>query len=120
MKELLMAGIGGFIGSGARYALGSLLVGRGSFPLATFIVNTSGCFLIGVFFELSQRFGWSDTTRVFLMAGLCGGFTTFSSLAIENLKLLQDKDYFTFALYSAGSFGVGLAAVLLGIIAARA
>lgn len=118
MKTVILVGIGGFIGSAARY-LSTLYFNKivpPPFPFGTFMVNIIGCLLIGVFFGVSERFNWmSSEWRLFLTAGICGGFTTFSAFAYENLRLLQSSNYLTFALYTTASFVVCLMATFAGI-----
>ena len=116
-----MVGAGGLIGSVARYLVVVWLSGDGSarFPLGTFTVNIVGCFLIGLIAGFTERFELSPELRLTLAAGFCAGFTTFSSFAFENIRLLQNKDYLTFALYTILSFALGLLATLGGITLAR-
>ena len=83
--------IGGGIGSVARYAVSLALNGRG-FPFGTFAVNVAGFFLIGIFGTLSSRLGWSETTRLLLSVGLCGGFTTFSTFSNECLSMVRQGE----------------------------
>jgi CrcB protein len=79
-----------------------------------------GCFAIGCIFGLSERFdAFTAEWRLFLATGICGGFTTFSSFSYENLLLLQDGDYATFAAYSTLSFVLGMAATFLGLVLTR-
>ena len=117
-KTILFVGLGGFIGSVARYLIyvaGAKAINT-SFPYSTFIVNIAGCFLIGIIYGLAERQTIaSQEFRAFLTAGLCGGFTTFSTFAFENLALVQERNYLTFALYSAASLVIGIAAAALGI-----
>lgn len=118
-KTLLIIGLGGGLGSMARYlvqfaAAKSLL---GAFPFGTFIVNIAGSLLIGIVFGLSDRVtGISPEWRIFLATGFCGGFTTFS---YENLALLRDGNYLYFMLYSLLSLILGLGATLLGMVITR-
>lgn len=118
MKVALLVGIGGFIGGIGRY-LATAYVSRliqSPFPLGTFLVNVVGCLLIGIFFGLSERFSWmSGEWRIFLTTGLCGGFTTFSAFAYENVRLLQAANYITFAAYAIASLVVCLVATFAGI-----
>lgn len=82
------------------------------FPMGTFAVNLVGCFAIGLIFGLAEKTNSiSDDWRLFLAVGVCGGFTTFSSFANENVSLLRSGMYVQFALYSAASlfFGILLA-----------
>lgn len=86
-----------------------------AFPFGTLAVNLAGCLLIGIFFGLSGRFQWmTEEWRLFLTVGFCGGFTTFSAFAFENLKLLQAGNYPYFILYSAGSCVLGIGLVAAG------
>ncbi|MEO6833788.1 MAG: fluoride efflux transporter CrcB [Chitinophagaceae bacterium] len=117
-RSIILIGIGGLLGSIARYLLASFFTKLfpSAFPYGTFIVNIVGCLLIGIFYGLSERYNWfTPDLRLFLATGFCGGFTTFSSLTFENLVLLQSSEYLTFALYSIGSFAVGLLAAFGGL-----
>ena len=121
LKSIVLVGFGGFIGTVARFLVGMALIREGGsgLPYATLTVNVLGCLLIGIFAGLSERYDLLPETRAFLMIGLCGGFTTFSAFAIENVQLIQDKDYTTVFLYTAASITVGIAATLLGLAIAR-
>lgn len=116
MKEFLIVGFGGLVGSMSRYAT-SLLLARtqSDFSWGTWIANVAGCLLIGIFYGLSEKFQWfTPEWRLFLTTGFCGGYTTFSAFAFENLKLLEAGDYWTFSIYSLSSFAIGILAVALG------
>jgi CrcB protein len=118
MNNILLAGIGGFIGSAARYVISDVINKwfPQSFPLGTFIVNVSGCLLIGVVYGLAARFGWmTQEWRIFLATGICGGFTTFSAFAHENLRLLETAAYWTVAGYILLTLVFCLLAVFFGI-----
>ena len=117
MKNLMWVGLGGGVGSIARYLLqrwvNNFYVYR--FPLATFLVNIAGCLLIGILYALAEKTNvLTPATRLLLITGLCGGFTTFSTFAFENTDLLRTGNYFVFALYAAGSVLVGILAVFIG------
>ncbi|MGN6617237.1 MAG: fluoride efflux transporter CrcB [Ilyomonas sp.] len=118
MKIFFSVCLGGAVGSFLRYVVSVLLV-RGSahgFPLATFTVNIIGSFLIGLFFAMTQRYEWfSPQLRLFFITGFCGGLTTFSTFAYENLSLLQSGNITLFIAYSVGSFVLSMLAVLAGI-----
>lgn len=117
-RYVILVGIGGLLGSIARYLSASIIAKTipSAFPYGTFAVNVAGCFLVGIVFGLSERFDWLPEWRLFLATGFCGGFTTFSAFALENILLLQNKDYLTFALYAVSSFALGLAATYVGLV----
>lgn len=120
-KSLILVAIGGLAGSVARYLAASFVdkMFSSAFPYGTFTVNLVGCLLIGIVVGLSERFDWLPEWRILLTTGFCGGFTTFSAFAYENILLLQDKDYMTFAAYSFLSFALGLTAILVGLFLAK-
>lgn len=120
-RYVFLVGIGGLLGSIARYLAASFLTKTipSAFPYGTFAVNIIGCLIIGIIFGLSEKFNWLPEWRLFLATGVCGGFTTFSSFAYENILLLQDKDYLTFASYSILSFALGLIATFIGLALTR-
>lgn len=118
-RILILTGAGGLLGSICRYLAASFFTKAfpSAFPYGTFIVNISGCFLIGIFYGISERYTWlTPAWRIFLTTGFCGGYTTFSSFAFENVKLLQASAYLTLALYSLGSFALGLLAAFGGLL----
>jgi CrcB protein len=119
IKTLLLVGTGGFLGSISRFLTSRFMQSYfpSAFPFGTFVVNISGCFLIGLIFGFSERSsvltpGW----KMFLTVGFCGGFTTFSAFAYENLVLLRDGEIFNFLLYIGLSVFLGIAATFLGVI----
>jgi CrcB protein len=116
---LLIIGLGGFIGTILRYltaVLFSKLVTTPFIPYGTLAVNFLGCLLIGMVYGISERFHLlSPQWRLFLAAGVCGGFTTFSAFAYENVSMLQQSNFLGFALYSLGSFILCLIAVFAGL-----
>jgi fluoride exporter len=116
-RNLLLIGLGGAVGSVLRYltALGSAKFGAETFPFGTFFANVVGCFVIGVCYALAQRYGWfTPEWRLLLITGFCGGYTTFSTFANENVQLLQNHQYGTFLFYTLGSLALGMAAVVAG------
>jgi CrcB protein len=118
-RSLLLVGLGGFIGSAARYLVAVVLSGyvSSSFPLATFVVNIFGCFLIGVLFALSERGDvLTPEWRIFLTTGFCGGFTTFSTFSYESLRLMQEGELFYLGLNVVLSVVIGFAATYVGIL----
>ncbi len=117
MRPLLFVGIGGGIGSILRYMI-SVLVGRHVpivFPFGTFLVNCSGCFLIGMFYSLATKYtGFNPEWRLFLITGVCGGYTTFSTYSYDGLVLLRQGSNLSFLLYVIGSVVLGLLATFGG------
>ena len=117
LRTMLLVGLGGFLGSVSRY-----LVGQGLhrlfdtiFPIGTMTVNIVGSFIIGVIYSLAERDNLvSPEMRMFLTVGFCGGFTTFSSFAFDNLNLLKDSGFLYLSIYVGGSVFLGLLAVYFG------
>lgn len=124
MKSILLVGLGGFIGSVARYKLGGWvlhLTVQEKFPFSTFAINMAGCFVIGVLAGLVEKHDlFSTETRLFLFTGLLGGFTTFSAFGIETVHLLRRGDVGIAGAYVALSVMVGIAVLWLGILATGA
>lgn len=90
-----------------------------AFPWATFVVNVSGSFLIGLFYALSAHFNLPPEVRLLLTTGLCGGFTTFSTFSNDSLLLLKQGFYGLFFAYVLLSVMLGIAATLAGAACAR-
>ena len=101
----LWVALGGAIGATFRYGTGILL-----FPWTTWWINLLGCFLAGVFFALSQKYPvLQNEARLFLMVGILGGFTTFSSFGLETFQLLRHGQ-------SVLAFSYALSSLVLGVI----
>jgi CrcB protein len=117
-----MISLGGAAGSGARYAVGVASPTSGAgFPWGTFFVNVSGSFLIGVVVVLLlERFRSARLARPLLVTGFLGGYTTFSTYAVETDELWRHHDLATGIAYVLGSLTVGLLATVAGIVVARA
>lgn len=117
IKEMLIAGAGGFAGTCARYLTGRLtsIFWVGSFPMGTFSVNIAGCFLIGLFLGMMEKLGLSNPRcSLLLITGFCGGFTTFSAFANELYQMANRGQWSMLALYLALSVVLGIAMVLAG------
>ena len=119
LRTLFIIGTGGFLGSITRFLASRFMQNNfpSSFPFGTFFVNISGCLLIGLIYGLSDRTsllspGW----KMFLAVGFCGGFTTFSTFANENLAMLRDGEFFYFFLYTGLSVFLGIAATFSGVL----
>jgi fluoride exporter len=119
MKQLLWVGIGGFLGSIARFKLGGFVLHRSeawNFPVSTFAVNLLGCFAIGLLAALVEHHDlFSPPARLFLFTGVLGGFTTFSAFAYEGMFLLRRGLPSVAVLYAMLSVLGGLAAVWAGM-----
>lgn len=119
IKNILLIGTGGFIGSVARYFISRVTVHIDFFsiPAGTLIVNVLGSFVIGLLIGISDRSTILNADlRLLLMVGLCGGFTTFSTFTGENFMLIHNGQFLTAFLYTGLSVFLGFAAVYLGYI----
>jgi CrcB protein len=117
-KNFLLVGLGGAFGSMARYGV-SYLTSKlviSTFPFGTLIINVVGCFVIGILFGLSMRNEWlEDAGWLLLATGFCGGFTTFSTFALENIQMAGRHQAMSALLYTALSLVLGLVLCRLGI-----
>ncbi len=119
IKLLLIVGTGGFLGTVSRFLTSRYFAAffPSSFPYGTFVVNVVGCFLIGLIYGITEKGAFiSSEWRMFLTVGFCGGFTTFSAFAAENMAMLRDNELFNFFLYTGSSIFIGLLATYLGIM----
>lgn len=118
MKNFLLVALGGAIGSVLRYGAALWLkpAPGAPFPISTLLVNLAGSFLIGLLAGVAARGGWMTNAGWPLLAiGLCGGFTTFSALSLEGLRMLQSGHLLFALLYLGGSVIGGLALCALGL-----
>lgn len=121
MNVLLIA-LGGAIGAVARYGLAGLVQRFASpyFPFGTFVVNIVGCFVFGILAGTAEhRFVLGPETRAFLLIGVLGGFTTFSTFSFETFQLLRDAEIMRASLNAAGQLVAGLIAIWIGFVLAR-
>lgn len=119
MKNILLVGLGGFIGSVARYKLAGWVLHhtiQQKFPFSTFAINVTGCLLAGILAGLVEKHDlFNADTRILLFTGLLGGFTTFSAFGLETAYLLRRGEPWIAALYAGASVLLGITAVWVGI-----
>ena len=123
MTDLLLVGMGGFIGAASRYGVTlavSRLLGQPSFPWGVLTVNVLGSLLIGVLAGIAETRQIGPGARLFLFVGILGGFTTFSAITNDTLTLLRNAAYLSAAANVLLSVALGLTAVAVGYAAARA
>lgn len=117
MEKFVFIGLGGFLGSIARFGLASWVQTRTEslFPYGTMLVNIIGCFLIGLIMTLVQeRYPADHTVRLFLVIGVLGGFTTFSSFSYDTFSLLKSGNVTAAGLNAFGSLFLCLLATWAG------
>lgn len=120
--RLLLVLLGGALGSGGRYLVATWAAARfgAAFPWGTLTVNVAGSFLIGLLATLADEAGRiGPDGRLFLVVGVLGGFTTFSSFSLETLRLAEQSELPRAAFNVLANLGLGLTAAVLGIAAAR-
>jgi fluoride exporter len=121
MNVLLIA-LGGSIGAVARYGLTGVVQRFTTpyFPFGTFVVNIAGCFAFGVLAGVAEhRFALGPEARAFLLIGVLGGFTTFSSFGYETLQLLRDAEFMRASLNVVGQVVIGVCVMWLGFVLTR-
>ena len=121
--DVTAVGIGGVLGANARYQIGEWVAGRwgAEFPWGTLLINVSGSLALGFFLGMTaERLRGGRTTRLFVATGFLGGYTTFSTFSYEAVRLLQHGEAMRAVLYVVASLVAGLAAVAVGVAAARA
>jgi CrcB protein len=118
LRNVLLIGIAGGFGSISRFLCQKYLYAwyPHPFPFGTFVVNILGCFLIGLIYGLSERGNLlSPEWRLVLATGFCGGYTTFSTFAYENIQLLKQGNFLYFFLYTLGSVSLGIIFTFIGM-----
>lgn len=119
VRDLLFVGLGGFVGSVARYLVSSTLNSPASatrLPLGTLVVNVTGCLAIGILAGISEQREWlAPPTRLLLMTGLVGGFTTYSAFALETYGLARGPSPAAAAANVILHLVLGIGAVWLGM-----
>lgn len=118
-RNFLLVGAGGAVGSMARYGVSFIMskfLAQPHWYLSTFTINVVGSFIIGLLFGLSPRSQWLEASGYLLLAsGFCGGFTTFSTFALENVNLMQKGQSIIALAYTGLSVVLGLLLCRVGI-----
>ena len=114
MRDFILVGLGGFVGSALRYGVAVLFSSfyASRLYLGTLAVNLLGSLLIGILIGLLSKN--QSQLSLFLVVGFCGGFTTFSTFSMDGIKLLRNQLYAEYFLYASLSIFGGLALCLLG------
>lgn len=116
LKNTFLVFIGGGMGSVLRY-IASRYLNNFSLPFGTLLVNVLGSLILGIILGLTLKNSSVDSTTSLLFGiGFCGGFTTFSTFAVENQAFLRSGDYLSFGIYAFGSILLGVLAVSLGLL----
>jgi CrcB protein len=116
--SLMLVGSGGFLGSVARYVTAKSIDEKVSslIPHGTLAVNIIGSFILGILYAfIARKVGFTDNLKLLLGTGFCGGFTTYSAFAFENVNLLQQKLLSLSVLYILLTLTFGFLAVFAGI-----
>ncbi len=119
MKQLIFVFLGGGLGTVLRFLISKMVPYHGNgFPWNTFYANLTGCFIIGIIsgYLIRTQTGNQSDIILFATVGICGGFTTFSTFASENLNFLKSGDYTTFTVYTFSSIIFGIIMVYAGIL----
>lgn len=106
MNKIILVFLGGGVGSICRHLISLMFKGiiDLKFPIATFITNLVGCFIIGL---LVGKINLSNKTNLLLVTGFCGGFTTFSTFSKESLTLIAHNEFFLASFYIVASITIG-------------
>ena len=119
MKNLMLVGIGGFLGAISRYKLSGLILHHTmgwKFPLSTFVINVSGCLIAGVLAGLAEKHDFLNSDlRLLVFTGILGGYTTFSAFGLETAYLFQRQQPLIAISYAISSVLIGVVTLWLGI-----
>ena len=121
MVRFFIIGLGGAIGTIARYIMGGLdyRFSNGVFPISTLVVNVTGSLMIGFLWGIMDRFAISPNTRLFIFIGILGGYTTFSTFSLETFNLVRDGEYRIAFFNMALSVVLSIGAVFVGYIMSK-
>jgi CrcB protein len=116
ISKIILIGIGGGTGSVLRYLTSVFLTKyfQSAFPIATFAVNFTGCLLTGLLLGFFEQQAVSNNLKFLFITGFCGGYTTFSTFAAENMNLFKSENSTTAFIYILASAFVCIAAVGAG------
>ena len=116
MRAVVAVGVGGFLGTVCRYLMTLIPISeKTAFPVVTLTINILGSLLIGILAGLTAKYeGMNADLMAFLRVGICGGFTTFSTFALESVNLMGSGKMWMGIAYMALSLILGIAAVLAG------
>lgn len=118
LKQILLVGVGGGIGSVFRFLTSVMAAkyGLNGFPLGTFIANVLGCLVLGICVGVfGKNPSENENLRLLFVTGFCGGYTTFSTFASENIQMLQQQNYLTLVIYTISSLLFGFLSVAIGL-----
>jgi len=121
VKQVLLVFVGGGFGSALRFIIGKYMNSSQTvIPWGTFTVNILGSLLMGIILGFAVKNNSLTQSQMLLfVVGFCGGFTTFSTFAFQNATFLKNGDLMQFALYTIGTFAIGILAVFAGLFIAK-
>ena len=122
MRDVLLVGIGGFVGAIARYVVAIVVTDRttGTFPVATLLINVTGSFLLGLLAGSIEARALAPLLRPLVAIGFLGAYTTFSTFSYETLRLFELSGTAWALLNVVASVTLGLAAAIAGLALGRA
>ncbi|MCS7001867.1 MAG: fluoride efflux transporter CrcB [Dehalococcoidia bacterium] len=123
MREVLLVGVGGFLGANARYWIAQFAAQRFgvAFPYGTLAINVTGSLVLGVFLAIVEtRVPLSYDARLLFAVGFLGAYTTFSTFTVEVLALIERAEFVAAATYVLASVVIGLLAAAVGVWIGRA
>ena len=123
MPVIVGVALGGALGASARWGVDRFIEARSDaiFPWATFVINVTGCFAIGILgVQIVDRHELPAWIRIGIVVGILGGYTTFSTFSQEGFTLIESHDFGVALAFTAGSVAAGIVAVYLGTLLGRA